>query len=49
MLLKVAGNAVASREEYVEAMQGAGREVPIVVKRDGKEVELKLAFPAPQP
>jgi carboxypeptidase Q len=49
VLVKVNGKAVATREEYMEAMQTAGREFPIVVKRDGKEVELKLAFPAPQP
>jgi carboxypeptidase Q len=49
VLVKVNGKAVATREEYMEAMQAAGREFPIVVKRDGQEVELKLAFPAPQP
>ena len=49
VLLKVNDKAVATREEYMEAMQAAGREFPIVVKRDGQEVELKLAFPAPQP
>jgi S1-C subfamily serine protease len=49
VLVKVNGKAVTTREEYMEAMQAAGREFPIVVKRDGQEVELKLAFPAPQP
>jgi carboxypeptidase Q len=49
VIVKVAGKPVATREEYVEAMQGAGREFSVVVKRDGQEVELKLAFPAPQP
>ena len=48
VLLKVAGKAVANREEYVEAMQAAGREFTVTVKRDGQEVEVKLAFPAPQ-
>jgi carboxypeptidase Q len=49
VIVKVAGKAVTTREEYIEAMQGAGREFPIVVKRDGQEVELKMTFPAPQP
>ena len=49
VIVKVNGKAVATREEYGEAMQDAGREVPVVVKRDGQEVEVKLAFPAPQP
>ena len=49
VILKVAGKAVATREEYVEAMQAAGREFTVVVKRDGNEVELKMTFPAPQP
>jgi len=49
VLIKVNGKAVASREEYVEAMQAAGQDFPITVKRDGQEVELKLTFPAPQP
>jgi hypothetical protein len=49
VLLKVNGKAVASQDEYREAMQAAGREVTLVVKRDGQEVELKLTFPEAQP
>jgi carboxypeptidase Q len=49
VILKVNGKAVATVEEYIEAIQTAGREFPVVVKRDDKEVELKLTFPAPQP
>ena len=48
-IVSVGGKAISSREEYGEAIQAAGREIPIVVRRDGKDVELKLAFPAPQP
>ncbi len=46
LIAKVGGKAIASREEYFEAMQAAGQEIAITVKRDGQEVELKLTFPA---
>jgi carboxypeptidase Q len=46
LIVKVGGKAVASREDYFEAMQGTGQEIAITVKRDGKEIELKLTFPA---
>ena len=50
VIAKVGGKAVASREEYMETfMAAAGQEISIVVRRDGQEVELKLAFPAAQP
>ena len=49
LIVKVGGKPVASTEEYAEAIQAGGRDVTIVVKRDGQEVELKMAFPAPQP
>jgi carboxypeptidase Q len=49
LIIKVAGKAVTSREDYFEAMQAAGSEVAITVKRDGQEIELKLVYPAPQP
>ena len=49
VIVKVNGKVVASREEYMEAMMAAGSEVPVVVKRNGQEVEVKFTFPAPQP
>ena len=50
VIARVGGKAVASREEYMETfMAAAGQEISIVVRRDGQEVELKLAFPAAQP
>jgi hypothetical protein len=48
MIVKVAGKAVANTEEYREALMAVtAAEVPITVKRDGNEIELKLVFPAP--
>ena len=49
VILKVNGKSVSGQQEYREAMQAAGREVTVVVKRDGQEVELKLTFPEAQP
>ena len=49
VIVKVGGKPVATREEYVEVLQGAGREIAVIVRRDGQEVELKLTFTAPQP
>ena len=52
VIAKVGGKAIASREDYMESFLSAtGQEITIVVKRDGKDVELKLVFPAapPQP
>jgi carboxypeptidase Q len=49
VIVKVAGKPIASREDYVEAIQAAGQEINVVVKRDGQEVELKLTFPAARP
>lgn len=46
VIARVAGKAIASRDDYIEAIQAAGPDVPIVVRRDGKDVELKLTFPA---
>ncbi len=48
VIVKVAGKAVANTEEYREALMAVTAvEVPITVKRDGNEIELKLSFPAP--
>ena len=47
VVAKVAGKAVTSREEYMEALMAAGQEIAVGVKRDGQDVELKLTFPAP--
>jgi hypothetical protein len=46
VVVRVGSKPVASREEYVEAIQAVGADATIVVSRGGKELELKLTFPA---
>jgi carboxypeptidase Q len=46
VVVKIGNKPVASREEYFEAIQAVGADATIVVSRDGKELELKLTFPA---
>ncbi len=45
-ILRIGDKVVTSREEMAEAMQGGEPTKKITVKRDGKEVELPLTFPA---
>jgi hypothetical protein len=45
-LLKFDGKLIASMEDYFTAMSGAEAPKLLTVKRDGREVELKLEFPA---
>jgi membrane-associated protease RseP (regulator of RpoE activity) len=47
VVVKINGKAMASRDDYFEAMQAAGQEVAITVKRDSQEIELKLKYPTP--
>ncbi|MFO0961044.1 MAG: M20/M25/M40 family metallo-hydrolase [Isosphaeraceae bacterium] len=49
VLIKVDGKAIASREEMAAALQGAETTRKVVVKRDGKEVEVTVTFPGPAP
>ncbi len=46
VIVKLGDKVVEGRDEFSEALQTAGREARVVVKRDGKEVELTLSFPA---
>ena len=46
VIVKIGDKAVGSREEMAEAMQGGEPPKTITVKRDGKEMELPLTFPA---
>ena len=45
-IVKIGGKAVASREDFVAALQAAEPSTKLVVRRDGKEVELPLTLPA---
>ena len=45
-IVSIGGKAVASREDFVAALQAADPSTKLVVKRDGKEVELPLTLPA---
>ena len=50
VIVKIGDKTVASREEYMETFQAAtGQEISIVVRRDGQEITMKLAFPPAQP
>jgi carboxypeptidase Q len=49
VIIKVDGKAVATREDYFEAVMGGGPTKKLVVKRDGKEIELPVTLPAAQP
>lgn len=49
VLIKVDGKPIASREEMVSAIQTGESTRKVVVKRDGKEVELTVTFPTPAP
>ena len=48
IIVKVGDKAVASREQFTEALQAAGTSVKIVVKRGDKEMEFSITFP-PRP
>ncbi len=49
VILKIDDKAVASREEMAEALRAGEPTKKIVVRRDGKELELPLTFPAAPP
>jgi hypothetical protein len=49
VILKIDDKAVPSREEMAEALRAGEATKKIVVRRDGKEVELPLTFPAAPP
>lgn len=46
VILKIGDKAIASREEMAEALQGGEATKKITVRRDGKEVEVSITFPA---
>jgi carboxypeptidase Q len=46
VIIKVDGKPVADRMEFFEAIMAGGPSKKIVVKRDGKEVELAVTMPA---
>ena len=45
VLLKLDGKSLDDRDAFIEALQAGGVSKPLVVRRDGKEVELALKFP----
>ncbi|MDB5350366.1 MAG: hypothetical protein JWN86_1613 [Planctomycetota bacterium] len=49
VLVKVGDKTVSSREEFSAAIQAGEPSKKIVVKRDGKEIELPATFPANPP
>ena len=49
LIIEVAGRAVGTADEIGEALQAGGPEVAVTLVREGKPVEVKLAFPAPGP
>ncbi len=46
VIIKVGDKTVSTREDLFPAFQGGTPEKTIVVKRDGKDVELKMTLPA---
>jgi S1-C subfamily serine protease len=45
-IVSIGGKPLASREDLVAALQAAEPSTKLVVRRDGKEVELPLTLPA---
>ena len=45
VFVKVDGKAVGTRAELIRAIQSGGNVKAVVVKRAGKEVELRFAWP----
>ena len=48
VLVKLDGKDLGDRDAFVEALQAGEAEKTLVVRRDGKEVQLKLKFPEPR-
>jgi hypothetical protein len=49
VIVKIDGKEIADREAMIAAMQGGGPNKKITVKRAGKEVEVQVTFPTPNP
>ena len=45
IIMEIAGKAVHSREDFETAMRDAGKNVPILIKRNGSTVFLALILP----